>query len=109
MARRWLVAMVSGTVKAPLLVYRYCVSPFTPAACRHIPSCSAYANEAIARFGPWYGAWAAVARILRCNPLGSHGLDQVPDALPRNIRWYRPWAAGRWTGAHIRQKFHTGD
>ncbi|MHA1524833.1 MAG: membrane protein insertion efficiency factor YidD [Alphaproteobacteria bacterium] len=107
MARGWVSALAQGLVKAPLLVYRYTISPFTPAACRHLPSCSAYADEAIARFGPWYGAWVASARILRCNPLGSHGLDPVPEKLSPGVRWFCPWRAGRWTGGHIKEKFYT--
>ena len=47
-------------------------------ACRHVPSCSEYAREAIARHGAWRGAWLAIARLSRCDPLGSSGLDPVP-------------------------------
>jgi putative membrane protein insertion efficiency factor len=47
-------------------------------ACRHVPSCSEYACEAIARHGAWRGGWLAMARLSRCHPLGSSGLDPVP-------------------------------
>jgi putative membrane protein insertion efficiency factor len=47
-------------------------------ACRHVPTCSEYAREAIARHGAWRGAWLAIARLSRCHPLGSSGLDPVP-------------------------------
>ena len=47
-------------------------------ACRHLPSCSEYACEAIARHGAWRGGWLALARLGRCHPLGTAGLDPVP-------------------------------
>ena len=36
--------------------------------CRFIPTCSAYALEAVEKYGPWKGGWLALRRILRCNP-----------------------------------------
>jgi putative component of membrane protein insertase Oxa1/YidC/SpoIIIJ protein YidD len=40
----------------------------------------------------------ALARILRCQPFGTHGLDFVPRRLPERARWYTPWRYGRWHG-----------
>lgn len=79
-------------------VYRYTLSPLIGPRCRHLPSCSEYADEAISRFGLWAGGWMALARILRCNPLGTHGLDFVPKALPAQAHWWTPWRYGRWRG-----------
>ncbi len=56
-----------------VVVYRYTLAPLIGPRCRHLPSCSEYADEAIARFGLWAGGWMALARILRCQPLGTHG------------------------------------
>lgn len=41
-----------------------------------------------------------VARICRCHPWGTHGLDLVPDALPDGNRWYKPWTYGHWRGTN---------
>ena len=41
-----------------------------------------------------------LARLLRCQPWGTHGLDFVPDALPQKARWYMPWRFGRWRGTN---------
>lgn len=68
--------------------------------CRHLPSCSFYTDEAIDRHGLWAGGWMGVARICRCHPLGTRGLDLVPDALPEGSRWYKPWTYGRWRGTN---------
>jgi hypothetical protein len=38
----------------------------------------------------------ALARILRCHPWGTSGLDFVPENLPENAHWFLPWRYGRW-------------
>ena len=58
--------------------YQVCISPFTPAACRFTPTCSAYALEALRKHGPIKGLYLAVRRILRCHPWGGSGYDPVP-------------------------------
>jgi putative membrane protein insertion efficiency factor len=62
----------------PIWIYRYCISPWTPAMCRYTPSCSEYALIAIKKYGPLKGGWLALKRILRCHPWGGHGYDPVP-------------------------------
>jgi len=79
-----------------IALYRYTLSPLIGPRCRHLPSCSEYADEAISRFGLWAGGWMALARILRCQPWGTHGLDFVPAREPADARWYLPWRYGRW-------------
>lgn len=53
-------------------------SRILPPSCRFAPSCSAYAIEAIRRYGAARGGWLALKRILRCHPWGGHGADPVP-------------------------------
>lgn len=86
----------SGVVK----LYRYTLSGFVGYECRHLPTCSAYAEEAIAGFGLWAGGWMALARLLRCHPFGTSGLDFVPQTPPAGARWYLPWRYGRWRGTN---------
>lgn len=89
-------------LRLPILAYRYGLSPFLPNACRHLPTCSEYAEEAVGRNGAWKGGWLAFSRICRCHPWGSHGFDPVPDLSAAQHPWWAPWRYGRWTGRHIR-------
>lgn len=59
--------------------YQLTLSPWLGRDCRYTPTCSAYAAEAIRRFGPRRGAWLALKRVGRCHPWGGAGYDPVPD------------------------------
>ena len=85
-----------GAIRA----YQLTFSALVGRQCRHLPSCSDYADEAIARHGFWAGGWMGLARICRCGPWGTSGIDLVPSALPPSAGWYKPWTYGRWTGVH---------
>jgi putative membrane protein insertion efficiency factor len=58
--------------------YQLFVSPLFAGSCRFIPSCSAYATEAVRQFGVVRGLMLAVRRLSRCRPLAAHGYDPVP-------------------------------
>lgn len=45
--------------------------------CRHIPTCSNYAMEAINEYGALKGSYIGIKRIIRCNPFGTSGYDPV--------------------------------
>ncbi len=81
-------------------LYRHTLSPLVGYNCRHLPTCSAYADEAIGRFGLWAGGWMTLARLLRCQPFGTSGIDNVPATKPAGARWYLPWKYGRWRGVN---------
>ena len=61
-----------------IAAYRHVVSPMVGPVCRFYPSCSQYAQEAIARYGLVHGGWLTARRILRCNPWHCGGHDPVP-------------------------------
>jgi putative membrane protein insertion efficiency factor len=67
---------------ALIKIYQYCISPFFPPACRYTPTCSAYAVEAIEKYGALKGGWLTLKRLLHCHPIkflgGGSGYDPVP-------------------------------
>jgi putative membrane protein insertion efficiency factor len=83
-----------------IMIYRHTLSPLIGFRCRHLPTCSQYADEALAPYGLWAGGWMALARILRCQPFGTAGLDFVPRQSPAGARWFLPWRYGRWRGTN---------
>lgn len=59
---------MKGLLLAGIQFYRKQISPHRPNCCRFIPSCSAYALEAIERYGCLKGGWLALRRIAKCHP-----------------------------------------
>ncbi len=62
---------------APIRAYRRVLSPALPRRCKYEPSCSAYAEQAIGRYGILRGLVLAGWRVLRCNPWSHGGHDPV--------------------------------
>lgn len=62
-----------------LKIYQKTVSPFLGNCCRFYPSCSAYAKEALERWGLFRGSWFILKRVVRCSPLHPGGYDPVPE------------------------------
>jgi uncharacterized protein len=89
------MSVAAVLLKAPIQLYRYTLSGLIGRQCRHLPTCSEYALEAIDKNGPWRGFWLALARVSRCQPWGSSGYDPVPD-ISRETHALMPWRYGRW-------------
>ena len=100
-------SLAKALLKTPIVIYRYTLSPILGTNCRHLPSCSEYAGEAIDRNGAWKGGWLALSRLIRCQPWGSSGFDPVPDLSNEHYPW-APWRYGRWTGKHIKREMSLG-
>ena len=76
---RWL----RNLVVLPIRLYQKTLSPLLGPHCRYSPSCSAFAIEAILRYGIVIGGLKTIARLLRCHPLFPGGYDPVDTAWPR--------------------------
>ena len=48
--------------------YRVHISPARPPCCRFSPTCSAYALEAVEKYGALKGGCQALRRLLKCQP-----------------------------------------
>jgi putative membrane protein insertion efficiency factor len=62
---------------AVIRFYQAVVSPHLGRNCRFYPTCSDYAMQAIAKYGPLPGSLKAVARICRCHPFHQGGYDPL--------------------------------
>jgi hypothetical protein len=82
--------------RALIRLYRLTLSSLLGGQCRYLPTCSAYADEAIRRHGLWAGGWMAAARLCRCHPWGGSGYDPPPEAPPPGASPFAPWRYGRW-------------
>ena len=95
---------------AVLVGYRRWVSPLLGPRCRFLPSCSAYAVQALQTHGAFRGGWLTVHRLGRCHPFHVGGHDPVPPVRPTGVRMASPTASPtfdsptrrppRGTGAH---------
>ncbi|HKI63221.1 MAG TPA: membrane protein insertion efficiency factor YidD [Burkholderiales bacterium] len=70
--------MISSLLRFAVRGYRYLLSPLLPPSCRFYPSCSEYAEEALALHGALRGGWLAARRVCRCGPWNPGGHDPVP-------------------------------
>lgn len=59
-------------------LYKLFISPLFPPSCRHYPTCSQYAIEALEKHGIFKGSYLSIVRILKCNPFFKGGYDPVP-------------------------------
>ena len=70
--------MIARLLIAFTRIWQSSFSAVLPPTCRFQPSCSAYAIEALTRYGALKGGWLAVKRLVRCHPWGDSGWDPVP-------------------------------
>ncbi len=70
--------MVVKVLVAAITLYQRAFAASRPPSCRYIPTCSAYAVEALEKHGAARGLWLASGRVLRCHPLHAGGYDPVP-------------------------------
>lgn len=80
-------------------LYQLTLSGFIGNSCRHLPTCSEFGYEAIARHGLWAGGWMTLFRVGRCGPGGTAGFDPVPETLSARQRWWTPWRYFRKMGS----------
>jgi uncharacterized protein len=69
---------VAALILIFLKIYKRCISPLLPRACRFEPTCSIYMYQAIKRKGILKGLALGAKRLLRCNPFCAGGFDPVP-------------------------------
>lgn len=68
-------------------VYKTCISPLLPHACKFTPTCSTYTSESIQEWGFLKGSILGIKRIFRCNPFAKGGLDPVKTNIKGDYKW----------------------
>ncbi len=80
------IGFAARALRGAVRLYQVTLSPLLPPSCRYLPTCSAYAIEALERHGALKGSWLALRRLLRCHPVrflgGGGGFDPVPPCPP---------------------------
>lgn len=71
--------MLKSAAMAAIRFYQRAISRYTQPHCNYVPTCSAYALEAIERHGFLKGLLLGAWRLLRCNPFSRGGYDPVPE------------------------------
>jgi uncharacterized protein len=71
--QRGLIAVALGILR----LYKLCISPLLPSACRFHPTCSDYMKEAIEKHGVVRGMGLGLRRLSRCHPFREGGFDPV--------------------------------
>jgi len=69
------------TLVALIRLYRSTIGLLLGGRCRFHPSCSAYAEQAIAELGVLRGGSLALWRVVRCGPWTAGGIDHPPVAV----------------------------
>ena len=70
--------IMQGVALALLRFYKRFISPLLPPMCRFEPTCSAYAMQAVEKYGFLRGSWLGMRRLARCHPFNPGGWDPVP-------------------------------
>jgi putative membrane protein insertion efficiency factor len=76
---------VKRLLLALIAAYQRWLSPPRRRRCRYEPTCSAYAAQAVSRFGAARGLLLSAWRLLRCNPFSHGGFDPVPDRFTLRV------------------------
>jgi len=79
-------ALLGTSLISVIRLYQWIIAPLLGPHCRHLPTCSHYAIEAIERHGPARGGWLALRRLMRCHPWGTSGYDPVPTVSRSDLR-----------------------
>lgn len=83
---------MKGLLLVLIRFYRRHISPMSPPSCRFIPTCSAYALEAVEVHGAWRGGRLALKRLMKCHPFhkqASFEYDPVPPARGKSAEGSR--------------------
>ena len=69
-------------------IFKFCISPFIPHACKFTPTCSVYAGQAFAEWGFFVGLKLTISRVARCNHRATSRTDTVPVNPKKKYKYF---------------------
>ena len=69
-------------------MFKFCISPLIPHACKFKPTCSIYSSGCFAEWGFFIGTKLTVKRLVKCNPRSAGGTDPVPINPKRKYKYF---------------------
>ena len=69
-------------------IFKFCISPFIPHACKYTPTCSIYASNCFAEWGFFIGLKLSIKRLVKCNPKSKGGTDPVPINPKKKYKYF---------------------
>ena len=69
-------------------IFKFCISPFIPHACKFSPTCSIYASDAFAEWGFFVGFSLSIKRLFKCNHHSKGGTDTVPINPKKKFKYF---------------------
>jgi len=69
-------------------IFKFCISPFIPHACKYTPTCSIYSSQCFAEWGFFVGLKLTIKRLLRCHPKAIPGTDPVPINPKKKYKFF---------------------
>lgn len=83
----FIISIPKYIVQFFIWVYKKCISPLIPHACKFTPTCSTYALKSFEEWGFFKGLSLSIKRLFKCNPFSHGGLDPVKTNLKGDYKW----------------------
>ena len=83
-----IIAIPKYLALSVVALFKFCISPFIPHACKFTPTCSIYASQCFAEWGFFVGLFLTIKRLARCNPKSKGGLDTVPLNPKKKYKYF---------------------
>jgi putative membrane protein insertion efficiency factor len=85
---KFIISIPKYVALSLIAVFKFCISPFIPHACKYTPTCSIYAGQAFAEWGFFVGLKLTTKRLFRCSPKGKGGTDPVPINPKKKYKYF---------------------
>ena len=81
------ISLFKHILLSPIYLYKYCISPILPHACKFTPSCSNYMIDSIEEWGFFKGFYLGIKRVAKCSPKAKSKIDRTPINIKGDYKW----------------------